>query len=229
MERKYITVEEEETYFQEIYDSTIGDVERAMFLTPNYLSDISDVSDVSENTNIKDDMIKTFSIETHIIDKMASIDIASGGTLPLPQKGESVNVRMLSTPRKIGRIYMTRCVIHGREVDLQYYIPILSTMAKSIFVELQKAKMPVDDSLKMIVGRVFTIVGREWAGAPKELWKIDDLTRRPTAPRVLVVALRLDLEAKIQTNNIETRLERLEHIHSGQLEVEQTQNGLMTF
>lgn len=228
MERKYITIEEEEAYFQEVYDSEIGDVERNIFLTPNYLA-VEKTQDIGDIRNIKSDMEKIFGIDYVIIRKMASIDIASGGTLPLPQKGESVNIRMLSTPRKIGKTYMTRCIIYGREEDLQYDIPILSTMAKGIFVELQKAKMPVDDSLKMIVGRVFTIAGREWAGAPKELWKIDDLTRRPTAPRVLVVALRLDLEAKIQTNNIETRLERLEHIHSDQLEVEEIQKGLVTF
>lgn len=192
----YITIEEEEIYFQEIYDETIGNVEKAMFLTPNYLSYIS------EEANIKSDMAKTFEIDHDVISKMASIDIASGGIIPLPEKGESVNVRFLGPPRKIGKTYMARCAIYGREYDLQYDIPILSTMAKGIFAEFQKAKIPIDDELKCIVGRIFTVAGREWS-APRGLWKIDDVTRRPYAPKVLVMALRLDLEAKMASSSEE--------------------------
>lgn len=36
-DRKYISVDEEEEYMQEIYDSTVGEIENFMFLTPNWI------------------------------------------------------------------------------------------------------------------------------------------------------------------------------------------------
>lgn len=104
-------------------------------------------------------------------------------------------MRMITAPRKIGRMYVARCVIYEREYDLQYDMIILSTILKGIYADFKKARLPIDDSLKCIVGRVFTIAGREWPGAPKELFKIDDLTRRTVAPKVYRIDLRPDLEA----------------------------------
>lgn len=37
-DRKYLSVEDEETYMQEVYDSVIGDIERYAFATPNWIT-----------------------------------------------------------------------------------------------------------------------------------------------------------------------------------------------
>ena len=37
-DRKYISVDEEEEYMQEIYDTIIGDIENSIFLTPNWIN-----------------------------------------------------------------------------------------------------------------------------------------------------------------------------------------------
>jgi hypothetical protein len=154
---------------------------------------------------IKSQMDKMYQIDEAKIGKMASVDIASGGVLPLPEKGESVNIRILGAPKHVvneklpnkeGAI-TARCVIYGREADLQYDFWISSTIYKGLLAELKKAKIPVDDDLKCVVGRIFTIAGREWPNAPKEMFKIDDVTKKPVAPKTYSVALRLDLEAKV--------------------------------
>lgn len=153
---------------------------------------------------IKQDMDKMFQVDETKIGKMASVDIASGGVLPLPEKGESINIRVLTAPKHVINeklpnkegMNTSRCVIYGRESDLQYDFIISSTIYKGILAELKKAKVPVDEDLKCIINRVFTIAGREWPNAPKEMWKIDDVTKRPVAPKTYSVALRVDLEAK---------------------------------
>lgn len=153
---------------------------------------------------IKQDMDKMFQVDETKIGKMASVDIASGGLLPLPEKGESINIRVLTAPKHVINeklpnkegMNTSRCVIYGRESDLQYDFIISSTIYKGILAELKKAKVPVDEDLKCIINRVFTIAGREWPNAPKEMWKIDDVTKRPVAPKTYSVALRVDLEAK---------------------------------
>lgn len=152
---------------------------------------------------IKQQMDKMYAIDETKIGKMASVDIASGGILPLPEKGESVTIRILLAPKHVvndklpNRESITaRCVVYGRESDLQYDFWISSTIYKGILAEMKKAKMPVDEDLKCIVGRIFTIAGRDWQNAPKEMFKIDDITKKPVAPKTYSVALRLDLEAK---------------------------------
>jgi len=153
---------------------------------------------------IKSDMDKMFSVDDTKIGKMASVDIASGGILPLPEKGESVNIRVLTAPKRVVNdklpnkegMITSRCVIYGRESELQYDFIISSTIYKGILAEMKKAKIPVDDDLKCITNRVFTIAGREWPNAPKEMWKPDEVTKKLVAPKTYSVALRLDLEAK---------------------------------
>lgn len=153
---------------------------------------------------IKSDMDKMFSVDEAKIGKMASVDIATGGVLPLPEKGESVNIRVLTAPKRVVNdklpnkegMITSRCVIYGRESDLQYDFIVSSTIYKGILAEMKKAKIPVDDDLKCIVNRVFTIAGREWANGPKEMWKMDDITKKLVPPKTYSVALRLDLESK---------------------------------
>ena len=156
--------------------------------------------------SIKEQMEKSFGIDQTKIDKMASVNIATGGQLPLPEKGESVNIRILTPPKYVHNeklpgkdkdMYTSRCVIFGRETDLQYDIILSSTITKGILAELKKNNVPVDSDLKCIVNRVFTIAGKEWPSAPKEMWKIDDVTKRPVAPKTYSVALRTDLEANV--------------------------------
>jgi len=154
--------------------------------------------------SIKETMDSMYQIDEEKINKMASVDIATGGVLPLPEKGESINVVILSAPKHIvneklpnkeGAI-STRCVIYGKESDLQYDMWLSSTIYKGILAELKKNKIPADADLKCIVNRVFTIAGKEWPNAPKEMWTIDEFTHKPVAPKTYGVALRLDLEQK---------------------------------
>ena len=37
-DRKYLSVEDEEEYMQEVYNSTVGDIEAFAFLTPNWIN-----------------------------------------------------------------------------------------------------------------------------------------------------------------------------------------------
>ena len=159
---------------------------------------------------IKSDMDKMFAVDEAKIGKMASVDIATGGVLPLPEKGESVNIRVLTAPKRVVNeklpnkegMITSRCVIFGKEAELQYDFIISSTIYKGILAEMKKAKIPVDDDLKCVVNRIFTVAGREWPNAPKEMFKIDDVTKRPVAPKTYSVALRLDLEAKAATVSV---------------------------
>src|SRR3989344_5634642 len=118
--------------------------------------------------SLKDTIDKMYQIDEAKIAKMAEVDIASGGILPMPDKGEAVTIRFLTAPKHIvneklpnkeGAI-TARCVIVGREADLQYDFWISSTIYKGLLAELKKAKIPVDDDLKCVVGHVFTIAGR---------------------------------------------------------------------
>lgn len=154
---------------------------------------------------IKETMDKLYQIDEEKIKKMASVDIATGGVLPLPEKGDSVNIRILSPPKHVvneklpnkeGAI-SARCVIFGKESDLQYDLWLSSTIYKGILAELKKNNIPTDNDLKCVVNRIFTIAGKEWPTAPKEMWKIDEVTKKPVAPKTYGVAIRLDLESKI--------------------------------
>lgn len=154
---------------------------------------------------IKQDMEKAYSVDEEKINKMASVDMASGGILPLPEKGDSINIRIVTAPKLVmndkiqnpdKKSWTSRCVIYGRESELQYDFWIASTIFKGFLAEMKKAKIPVDDDLKCMVGRIFTIAGREWLNAPKEMFKVNDVTKKLEAPKTYGVALRLDLEAK---------------------------------
>ena len=155
--------------------------------------------------SIKEQMDKMYGVDQTKIDKMASVNIATGGQLPLPEKGESINIRILTPPKHVVNeklpnkegMVTSRCVIFGRETDLQYDIILSSTIYKGILAELKKNNVPTDGDLKCIVNRVFTIAGKEWPSAPKEMWRIDDLTKRPVAPKTYSVALRTNLEASV--------------------------------
>lgn len=152
---------------------------------------------------IKDELDKKYEVDQTKIGKMASVDIASGGVLPLPEKGESINVRILTPPKQVkneklpkGESYTARCVIYGKEQELQYDFWVSSTIYKGMLAEMQKAKIPVDSELKCLTNRIFTIAGRDWSNAPKEMWKIDDITKKSVSPKTYSIALRLDLEAR---------------------------------
>jgi hypothetical protein len=201
-----ITATDEEIYFDKIMDYWEGTLKGSMNHTPNYLGLKGYPEDLQEkdfdfgfqekSDNILEDMKKEFEIDWSIIERVSKIDIASGGRLPLPEKGESVNVRFLTDPKRLGSIYYARCVIYGRESDLQYDCLLPCTLMKWVFSEFEKAKIPIDNMLKCMVGRVFTIAGREWYDCPRELWRPDEVTHKLIAPKTFLAALRLDLEAK---------------------------------
>jgi hypothetical protein len=159
---------------------------------------------------LKEQMDKMFEVDEEKIGKMASVDIATGGQLPLPEKGESVNVRILRPPRHVQNeklpnqegMITARCVIYGKEDDLQYDLILSSTIYKGMLAEFKKNNIPVDSDLKCIVGRIFTIAGREWTNAPKDMWRIDEATGKSVPPKTYSVALRLDLEQKAESTEV---------------------------
>lgn len=155
--------------------------------------------------SLKEVANKIFKTSQNEIDSAIS-KYSSGGTLPLPEIGESVNIRFVSSPKHIihknlpnKEAITVKCVIYGREreSDLQYDFWISATIYKGILAEFKKAKIHVDDDLKCIIRRIFTIAGREWSNAPKSRWKIDEITKRPIPPKTYSIALRTDLESKI--------------------------------
>jgi hypothetical protein len=195
MSYKYVSVKQEEEYFDETLGKSV-DIENAMFLTPNYFSKDGFADNYSPDLNMFAIMKDTFGIEEEVIKNYARQDLASGGRLPMPCSGESVNVRMLRPPKIVGKsAFVGRCTIFGREVDLQYDIQFSSNIVKGILAEFEKNNISIDPGMTCIVNRVFTIAGKLWYTAPKELWRVDEITKRPVAPFVYVVTLRTDLEA----------------------------------
>ncbi len=163
--------------------------------------------------SLKDIMDKAFKVDEAKIAKMAEVDIASGGQLPLLEKGESITIKFVTAPKHVlneklpnkeGAI-TARCVVHRREDGLTYDLWISSTIYKGLLTELKKAKVPVDNDLTCIVGRIFTIVGKDWHSAPKDMWKINEVTKKPESPKTYGISLRTDLEQQnVGNENVET-------------------------
>lgn len=152
---------------------------------------------------IKDQMDSTFEVDPEKIDNMAKNDIASGGQLPLPGIGEHVNIKYIGSPRLVenekmagGKAFVARCVIFGEDDGLQFDVFLPSTIYKGMLAELKKFNVEVDDDMKCIVHRVFTVSGKQWDTAPKEMWRDDPLSGRPVPPKTYNTALRPDLEAR---------------------------------
>lgn len=111
--------------------------------------------------------------------------------LPMPNIGENVTIEIVSTPKIVDSRFnedgmiTARCKLHGCG-DLEYDLICTNTIWKGIIKELRENRIPVDDELKCIVGRIFTIIGREWYSAPKQFWK----NNPPRPPKIYSVILR---------------------------------------
>jgi|CXWL01.1.fsa_nt_gi hypothetical protein len=66
-------------------------------------------------------------------------------------------------------------------------IPMNRSIYSGLLAEMKKADVPIDEDLKCFIGRVVTIVEKEWKRTPKELW-IDG-----NPPKTFGVTLRKDL------------------------------------
>lgn len=131
--------------------------------------------------------------------------------LPLPGNGESINVRILAPPERINDeqnndIFVCRCQTLGNIKD-HFWLHINSTIYKGVSIELKKANIHIDNDLKCMVGCIFTIVGREWFRAPKELWKPDEKTGELIPPKTFAVALRKDLEYILLEKDLNEKIE----------------------
>lgn len=159
-----------------------------------YVSKIEDPKIEDSKKSIVQLLDKIHNVDHNKIDKISDIDYAIGGLLPLPEKGESVNIRIIEKPRYVNDKIFVRCVIYGRETDLQYDLYMSTTIYKGIIAEIRREKIPVDDDLKCIVEHVFTIAGRDWYTAPREMWRFDKMTKKYVPPKIYAVGIRLDLE-----------------------------------
>lgn len=144
---------------------------------------------------------------------MTKMKVIDGLTLlPLPENGESINVRILAPPeylcteeeeieeetiRRIGirrieaRRIGARCQVLG--IKQHFLLKITSIIYKGMLAEFSKAKISVDDDLRCMVGCIFTIAGRQWFQAPKEFWISDEKTGELVPPTTFAIALRKDL------------------------------------
>ena len=114
--------------------------------------------------------------------------------LPLPDNGESINIRILVPPERIKDqnkdIYVCRCQILG--IKQHSLLTINSIIYKGMSAELKKANIHIDDDLKCLVNCIFTIASRQWFQAPKELWKPDEKGEL-VPPKTYAIALRKDI------------------------------------
>lgn len=119
--------------------------------------------------------------------------------LPLPDNGESINVRILAPPERLEDkqnkyTFVCRCQELG--IKQHSLLKINSNIYKGMSAELKKANINIDNDLKCLVNCIFTMVSREWFQAPKELWKPDEKTGELAPPIVFAIALRKDLMNK---------------------------------
>jgi hypothetical protein len=123
--------------------------------------------------------------------------------IQLPDKAESINIRILAPPERIKDqnkdIYVCRCQVLG--IKQHYLLKLDSTIYKGMSTELKKANIHIDDDLKCLVNCVFTIAGREWFRAPKELWKPDEKGEL-VPPKTFAIALRKDIMNRDYENNL---------------------------
>jgi hypothetical protein len=129
--------------------------------------------------------------------------------LLMPEKGEAVNIRILTAPKQYNRfgidneenIIVSKCErllnnIYGSIGSIASapeQLVLFSTLYKEMLAELKKYNIAVDKDLNCIVGRVWTIKCISWLNGPKELWKINEFTKRPIAPKTYSITLRRDL------------------------------------
>lgn len=146
--------------------------------------------------SIKELMDRIFNADKYKINKLINIGISYEGILPMPEKGESVNIRILTAPKNINNVGVSRCAIYGH-TDFQFDIWLSKTIYKGILAELKRAEIPVDNNMRCIVGHVFTVAGREWHTAPIDMWSFDSNTNKNVPPKTYAVALRPDLEKKL--------------------------------
>ncbi len=128
--------------------------------------------------------------------------------LPLPENRESYNVRILAPPEHLNinhinrsgdtqnsdigtDIVASRCQVLG--IKQHFWLHINSIIYKGMLVEMKKAKIFVDEDLKCMVNCIFTIGGRRWFTAPRELWKVDKNLGYSVPPTTFCIALRKDL------------------------------------
>ena len=88
--------------------------------------------------------------------------------LPLPDNGHSITIIIMDSPRFIVNDQfpeesglMAKCFIFGKVLIIDYDIKLSPSIYKEISKELKKHDIKVDADLKCLVGRMFTITGRQ--------------------------------------------------------------------
>lgn len=122
--------------------------------------------------------------------------------LPMPDIGESVTVKTLSSPKIVKsrfnvneRMLIVRCSLIDYDIydprydGKEYNLIITSTIYKGMITELRRNQIVIDGDgdMKYIVNLIFKISGIKWLSAPRDLWKIS--RGKIVAPKIYSVEL----------------------------------------
>ena len=149
------------------------------------------------------DSIIEFAIDEEKIGKMASTDIALGGRIKMPEKGEQITIWLTTSPKYIenpklptGSAFVSRAKKYNPDKknfdEIEADFIWASTTYKTFAAELKRKKM--DRSEVAMKNRIITIVGRDWANADKSIWKTNEITGESTSPKTYSLEIRQDLE-----------------------------------
>ncbi len=148
--------------------------------------------------NIVEMFDKIYNVDQEKIDKMSRIDIAPGGKLPLPEKGESMTVFAIAAPtlvtlpdgKKFGNI---RIKLYNSKQDVPFDWNLSKTAWMGIRKEFARLKMQIDQEMKCLIGVPITITGKDWNTAPSEIWQTDPITGKKVSPKTYNINIREDL------------------------------------
>lgn len=99
--------------------------------------------------------------------------------LPMPNIGESIDIIIRS--KRPYNPYI-ECSIVGNEDTYNMYMA--TVIVKDIIRDLMKNGITIDDDMKCIIGRVFTITCIEWSEAPKNFCTFDKNTNQYKPPKI---------------------------------------------
>lgn len=95
--------------------------------------------------------------------------------LPLPDKDESITIKIISPPRFVADVsypekggIIATCEIYGKEYCPEYDLKISYNIYEGISKELKKNNIQIDSDLECLVGHIFTITRIGWSDKFKE-------------------------------------------------------------
>ena len=146
--------------------------------------------------NLIETFDKIYAVDQEKIEKMSKINIAPGGKLPLPEKGEATTVFSVSSPtletlpdgKQFGNI---RVKIYNDQTDLIYDWNLSKTAWIGIRKEFKRLNMPMDQEAKCLINIPITIAGKDWKSAPQEMWQ--NIGGKRISPKTYNITIRDDI------------------------------------